>query len=195
MALLRRGGLRLVDSFAFVASARQTIQIQVPARYMQRIWLWLRGTLTISAVTIPGTVHTDGPANLIGTVELLVDGRTYKIGAYPAFLRAAQKYFQTLGQNAGLTSGAAGVYNFEVLVPLMFASDGTVSPTDTLVDGRIVKNITLNLTWNAATNLIVGNTSTLALTATTCQVYIEDTEPFPVDAPFWVFRETETTYA
>src|SRR5207245_9804041 len=102
MALLKRGGLRLVDSFAFVASARQTIQIQVPARYMQRIWLWLRGTLTISAVTIPGTVHTDGPANLLATVELLVDGRTTTIGAYPPFLPAAQRQFYPPGPNAGV---------------------------------------------------------------------------------------------
>lgn len=195
MANLKRGSLRLLDSFTFSSGARQTMDLNVPARYMQTLWMWLRGTLTISATTVLGTVHIDGPANIIGTVELLVGGKTYKIGSFPAFLRAAQKYYQTEGQNAGLTSGADGAYNFEVLVPLMFQAIGTISPMDTLIDGRFIKKMTLNITWQTAADLLVGETSTLALTSTTCQVYMMDTEPFPVDAPFYVFRETETTHS
>lgn len=191
---IKRGGLRFLDEFTFTASARQSMALQVPARYLQHLWLWLRGTLTISAVTVPGDIHADGPANLIATVELLIDGKTHKIGSFPAFLRVAQRYFRTVGHNAGLGSSAAGVYTFEVLVPLSFEAVSTIRPIDTLLDGRPVKNATLNITWQGAGDLVVGETSTLAITATTCQVYLQDTEPFPEDAPFWVYREIETTH-
>lgn len=195
MGLLKRGGTRLVDTFVFASGARQTITIQVPARFVKRIWLWLRGTLTASGVTVPGTVHQDGPANLLSVVEMLVDGKTVKFGSGPAFQRIAQRYDQTDGVNDGLVSGAAGVYAFEALVPLLFEAPSTVSPVDTLLDGRFVKNITLNLTWGTTASLIVGNTSTLALTGVTCDVYMEDTEPFPTAAGFWTLREVETTFA
>ena len=191
--LLQRGSTRLVDTFTFAASARQTMDIQVPAKYMQRIWVWLRGTLTISAVTVPGTIHTDGPANLITTLELLVDGKLQKIGSGPSFFRIAQWYDQTGGRNAGLTSPNAGVYTFEALIPLMFEAASSVSPIDTLIDGRMVTAITLNLTWGTTASLILGNTSTLALTATTAEIYMQDTDPFPLDSPLWTMRESEIT--
>jgi len=195
MGLLKRGSTRLVDTFTFASGARQTITIQVPARFIKRLWLMLRGTLTKSAVTVPGTVHTDGPANLVQVVELLVDGRTRKFGSGPAFYRVAQRYDQTIGVNDGLNSGAAGVDAFEALIPLLFEAPSAVSPVDTLLDGRFIKNITLNITWGTTASLIVGNTSTLALSGVTLDVYVEDTEPFPTAAPFWTFLEVETTFA
>ena len=194
MALLKRGGLRLVDTLVMVAGARQTSRIEVPARFMQRIWIWLQGTLTISVVTVPGVVHNDGPANLIQQLELLVDGKTVKIGSGPAFLRIGQQFDQTDGVNNGILSGAAGVYPFQALIPLLFEGPSTVSPIDTLLDGRLVKNMILNLTWGAAANLIVGNTSTLALGVVTAEIYLQDTEPFDTQAPFWTMRESETTF-
>src|SRR5574341_950158 len=195
MGLLKRGSTRLVDTFTFASGARQTITIQVPARFIKRLWLWLRGTLTISGVTVPGTVHTDGPVNLIQTVELLVDGKTVKFDGGGAFHRIAQRYDQTIGVNDGLVSGGAGVYAFEALILFNFESQSAVSPVDTLLDGRFIKNLTLNITWGTTASLIVGNTSTLALSGTTLDVYVEDTEPFPTAAPFWTFREVETTFA
>lgn len=193
--LLKRGGIRFVDAFNFASGVRQTMQIQVPARFIKKFYLWLRGTLTISVVVTPGTVHNDGPANLVQNVELLVDGRTIKNGGGAAFLRIAQRYLQTIGVNSGLIGGGAGVYNFEALIPLLFEAPSTVSPVDTLLDGRFITNITLNLTWGTTASIIVGNNSTLALSNVTCQVYIEDTDPFATAAPFWTFREVETTLA
>lgn len=194
---LKRGGRRLVDSFnTFTAATRFTMDIEVPQRFIKTLYVWVRGTLTISAVTVPGTVHTDGPANIVRQLELLVDGKTVKIGSGPSFLRLAQKYMQGSLVNNGLISANAGVYPFEVLIPLMFEMPSSISPIDSLLDGRFISNITLNLTWNAATNMIVNNTSTLALTVTTAQVYIDDTEPFDTGArKFWTFREIETTVA
>ncbi len=194
---LKRGGRRLVDAFnTFTANTRFTMDIEVPQRFIKNFFVWLRGTLTISAVTVPGTIHTDGPANLIGQLELLVDGKTVKIGSGPSFLRIAQKYMQSDMVNNGLVSANAGVYPFEALIPLMFESPSTVSPIDSLLDGRFVSNITLNLTWNAAANLVIGNTSTLALTVVSAQVYVDDTEPFDTGGrKFWTNREIETTIA
>lgn len=193
MALLKRGGLRLVDTLTFVAGARQTSRIEVPARFMQRLWVWLRGTLTVTVVTTPGTVHNDGPANLIQQLELLVDGKTVKIGSGAAFLRIGQQFDQTDGVNNGILSGALGVYPFQALIPLCFEAPSTVSPIDTLLDGRLVKNMILNLTWGTTASLVIGNTSTLAVAAT-AEIVMQDTEPFATVAPFWTMRESETTF-
>jgi len=193
MALLKRGGLRLIDTLTFVAGARQTCRIEVPARFMQRILVWLRGTYTITVVTVPGTVHNDGPANLIQQLELLVDGKTIKIGSGPAFLRIGQQYDQSDGVNNGIPSGAAGVYPFQALIPLLFEAPSSVSPIDTLLDGRLVKNMILNLTWGTAAGLLVGATSTQAVAAT-AEIYLMDTEPFQTVAPFWTMRESETMF-
>lgn len=193
MALLKRGGLRLVDTLVYAANVRQTSRIEVPARFMQRIVVWLRGTLTVTVVVVPGTVHNDGPANLIQQLELLVDGKTVKIGSGPAFLRIGQQYDQSDGVNNGIPSGAAGVYPFQAYIPLLFEGPSTVSPIDTLLDGRLVKNMILNLTWGAPANLMVGNNSTLAVAAT-AEIYLMDTEPFQTAAPFWTMRESETMF-
>src|ERR1051325_367969 len=189
--LLNRGGLRLLDTFNFVSGARQTLDLQVPQRFIQRLWIWVQGTLTISAVTVPGTIHTDGPVNIVQQLELLLNGKTRKFGSGAAFFRVAQMYDQSEGVNDGLVSANAGVYTFEALIPLLFEAPSSVSPIDTLVDGRTIKNMILNLTWGTTANLVVGNTSTLAISACTAEVYIDDTDPFPTKAPFWEMRETE----
>lgn len=193
MALLKRGGLRLVDTFAF-ATTRQTMKIQVPARFMQRLWIHLSGTLTISAVTVPGQPQRDGPANLIKTLELLQDGKTLKFGSGGSFLRLGQKYDDTLGDNSGIPSGVAGAFPFECSFPIYFEAPSSVSPVDTLIDGRLVEVLTFNLTWGVAADLMNGNTSTLVLSGVTAEVYMEDTEPFPTKGPFWSMREIETVY-
>ena len=196
MALLKRGGRRLVDSFTFAASARQTMDIEVPQRFIKAFYVWVRGTLTISAVTVPGTVHTDGAAQLITTLELLVNGKTVKFGSGPSFLRMAQKYQQTAGVNNGINTANASAQPFEALIPLLFEMPSSVSPIDSLLDGRLVSSITLNLTWGAAGAQIVNNTSTTALTVTTAEVYVDDTEPFDTQGRgFWTFQEVETTEA
>lgn len=192
MALLR-SGKRLVDTFAF-ATTRQTMKIQVPDRFIRMLVLNLRGTLTISGVVVPGVPHLDGPSRLLENFELLQDGKTLKNSYGGALLRVAQKYTQAAGINNGLISGAAGAYDFQCVVPVFFESPASVSPVDTLIDGRNVSVMTANLTWGTAANLIVGNTSTLALTNVTCEVYMVDTEPFPTAGPFWSLREIETTY-
>jgi len=192
-ALLKRGGERFVDSFAFVSAQRQTMDIDLPNRFIKRVWLFLRGQLTVSAVTVPGAVHPDGPANLVDQLELRVDGKPLKFGSGASFFRLAQRYDQTEGVNNGLNSPGAGVYTFEAAIPILFESPQTVSPFDTLLDGRRYKKLELILTWGTTASLITGNTSTLALASTTVDVYLEDTEPFQVDGDFWQARETETT--
>lgn len=195
MADLKRGGLRLVDTFVF-AVPRQTMKIQVPARFIQKLWLNITGEITISAVVTPGRLHTDGAAQLGGLFELLQDGKTLKFGSLASFLRISQKYDGTLGMNNGLISGAAGVYPFQCVVPIFFQAPASVSPVDTLIDGRNVETMTANLTWNTLASLFIGNTSTLAFSvAPTCEVYMEDTEPFTTQGPFWSLREIETTFA
>lgn len=194
MALLKRGGARLVDTLTYVAGARQPVRIEVPSRFMQTIWLNVQGLLTVSAVTVPGTVHLDGPANIIAQAELLVDGKTIKIGSGPGFLRVAQVYGQSDGVNNGLVGGAAGIYPFQAVIPLNFEAWSSVSPIDTLLDGRFLKNMVLNITWGTPASLVINNTSTLAVTACTCEVYLEDTEPFDTPHGFWTQRETETTF-
>jgi hypothetical protein len=195
MGNLLRGERRLLDgsTFSFVSGARQTAQLPVPTDFIKRLWLWVRGTLTISGVTVPGTVHTDGPANLIQTVELLVDGFPLKVGSGPAFMRIANMYDMTDGVNNGLISAGAGVYQFEAMVPLIFEQPLSVSPFDTILIGNQIRNLVLNLTWGTTASLVFGNTSTLAITATTVQVYSETTKPFALKGPRpWLLREAET---
>lgn len=193
----KRGKLTLLDgaTFTFAANTRQTSQLPVPARFMKRLWLSLRGTLTISAVTVPGTVHADGPANLISNVELLLDGYSLKNARGAHFMRLSQRYDQWSGINTGLNAAAAGAYEFHAMIPLMFAMPSSKGEFDTVEDGRFIRNMVLNLTWGGTGDLIVGNTSTLALTATTCQVYVEDTEPnFVRRGQPYRFRETDTSF-
>jgi hypothetical protein len=193
-ALLKRGGERFVDSFAFVSGQRQPMDIDLPNRYVKRVWLFLRGQLTISVVTVPGAVHPDGPVNLLDQLELRVDGRPLKFGSGASFFRLAQRYDQTEGVNGGLNAAGAGVYDFEAAVPILFESPQTVNPFDTLLDGRRYKKLELILTWGTTASLITGNTSTLALAGVTADVYLDDTEAFPTSNPFWQNRETETTF-
>lgn len=194
--MLKRGGLRLLDgsSFTFASGGRQTKELPVPSTFIKRLYGWLRGTLTISAVTVPGTVHADGPANLINLLEVLVDGYPVKVGSGPSFLRVAQLYDFTDGVNNGLLSAGAGVYNFEALIPLIFEQPLSVSPFDTILDGTKIRNLVMNVTWGTTASLVYGNTSTLALTNTTFQVYVDETMPFPLTGAPWLFRETEKTF-
>lgn len=196
MGIFRRGQLSLLDdsTFSFAANTRQTAQLPVPALFMKRVWLQLKGTLTISAVTVPGVVHADGPANLLSNLDLLLDGFPLKTGRPVHNLRLAQKYFKSIGTNSGLVGGGAGVYEFEAMIPLCFEMPDSVGPFDTIEDGRGIRNMVLNLTWGATSDLIVGNTSTLALTNTTVAVYVETTDPFPRVGPRYRFQETDTSY-
>lgn len=194
MGRFKRGELRLIDTFNFVSGQRQQIELSVPEKFLQRLWLNIRGTLTISAVTVPGTIHRDGAAQSVANVQLDLDGQPLKIGSLASFLRLAQRYDETSGANFGLVSPAAGVYPFQCVVPLFFESVRSVNPLDTLVDGRFVKNMVLTLTWGTAAAMLVDETSTTALSALTAEVYFEDTEPFVTEAPFWRFEEFETLH-
>lgn len=192
-----RGSRTLLDdgTFAFVASTRQQVQLPVPATFIKRLWLNLRGTLTITGVTVPGLPHLDGAANLLQKIELYIDGEQVKFGMGPHFLRLAQKYFQTAGVNTGILSGAAGVYAFNAQIPLMFEMPSSRGGgIETIEDGRLIRNMLLAVTWGTTADLIVGNTSTLALTNTSIQVYCEDTDPnFVRQGQLYRFREYETS--
>lgn len=193
-----RGHMGLVDAstLSFAAGTRQPLQIPVPATYLKKLWINLRGTLTISAVTVPGTIHRDGPVNLVRNIELLIDGYPLKVGRLAHFFRIAQRYDATQAVNNGLFTGAAGVYDFQAVVPLFFESPASVGPFDTIEDGRTIRNMFLYLTWGDTGDLVVGNTSTLALTNTTAEVYVEDTEPnFDRSGQPYRLRETDTTQA
>lgn len=192
----RRGQLSLLDdsTFAFVSGTRQTAQLPVPGTFIKRLWLHLRGTLTVSVVTVPGTVHADGPVNLVRNIELLLDGDPVKVGRLAHFFRLAQKYDKTLGVNSGLVGAGAGVYEFEAVIPLLFAMPDSKGAFDTVEDGRSIRNMVLNLTWGTTADLIFGNTSTLALTGTSVAVYLEDTEPFPRVGTPYRFKESDTSY-
>lgn len=193
MGLLKRGGLRQIDTRVFVAGQRQTIDVQVPKRFMQNLYLTVEGRLDISNVVVPGVVHNDGAANLITDVELLVDGKTLKKGSGASFLRAAQIFYGTYGANDGIVGAGAGQYPFRVVIPLKFETPHSLSPIDSLLDGRAVHTMTLNITWGTTASLVYGNTSTLAFGVTpTVELEMEDTEPFPTKGPFWMNREVET---
>jgi hypothetical protein len=188
--LLVRPGLRLLDTFNFVSGARQTLDLQVPQRFIKRLYVWLRGTLT------PGAggdlvFHNDGPVNLLQQLELLVNGKTYKFGSGASFFRVGQVYDQTDGRNVGPAPTATIATTFEALVPLLFEAPSTVSPIDTFLDGRTVKNIILNLRWGVLTDYLLSGGTAPALSAVDAQVYIDDTDPFPTRQGFWSLRETE----
>jgi hypothetical protein len=185
----------LVDdgALSFVAGTRQRVEMMVPDTYIKNLILSVRGTLTISAVSVPGLPHLDGPSNLIRQIELKIDGDQVKLGQGPFFLRLAQLYNKTLGVNSGILTGAAGVYQFHCIIPIMFAMPDSVSPLDSAEDGgSIEKGIELAITWGQTSDLIVGNTSTLAIAAT-AQVYLDDTEKTFQRKKIFRFRQYETS--
>jgi hypothetical protein len=185
----------LIDdgALSFVAGTRQKVELMVPDTYIKNLFLNVRGTLTISGVSVPGLPHLDGPANLIRRIEVLIDGDQVKLGQGPFFLRLAQLYNKTLGVNSGILSGAAGVYEFQAVIPIMFAMPDSVSPLDSAEDGGdIKKKIELAITWGSTSDVIVGNTSTLAIVAT-AQVYLDDTEKTFRRNRVYRFRQYETS--
>ena len=189
-----RSQINQLAAYNYAANTRVSENLSVRATYWQQLLLSLRGTLTISAVTVPGTPHPDGPANLLQTVEVKIDGETVKLAAGASLLRMAQLYYKTLGTNDGIYTGAAGVYPFHALIPVMFAMPDSVNPPDSYEDGTRVKNLTVNITFGDTTSLITGNTSTLALTATSCEIYLQDTEAnFQRQNGIWRFRQFEAT--
>lgn len=200
-APIMRAGLRSAGTIAYPSPApaagatirSQVFLISVPRRFVKRIWVWLTGTLTVTGGTGVGTILPDDIANLIAKLELYVDGIPVKVGSGAAFFRVAQRFDQTTGAKTGITSKAAGASNiFTCLIPLSFEALSTVSPSDTLLDGRTVQNLQFFVTWNDPTAVIKGNDGTLAIVGGQVEIFTEDTEPFPIKAPFWIHREVET---
>lgn len=193
--MLYKPGVRLIDTVAFTAGARVPVDIQVPQTFMRRLLLRVFGSLNIAAGTTDGVPHVDGAANLIRSLELLVDGKTLKQGSGASFFRLAQLYHQTVGRNTGITSGAVATYPFEALIPILFESPSSVAPTDTFLDGRDLTSIDLNLTWgDAQPDLIIGGDRDETFSVPPqCEIYVVETEPFVTRGGFWGLREVETT--
>lgn len=200
-APIMRAGLRSAGTIAYPVPApaaggntrSPVFLISVPRRYLKRIWVWLTGTLTVTGGTGVGTILPDNIANLIAKLELYVDGIPYKVGAGAAFFRIGQRFDQTSGVNQGVVSKAAGASNaFRCLIPVSLEAMSTVNPADTLLDGRGVQNLQFFVSWNDPTAVIKGNDGVLAMVNTQVEIFVEDTEPFPIKAPFWIFREVET---
>jgi hypothetical protein len=194
MPLLKRGGLRLVQSVPFVSGARsQAVTITPGARFVKRLWAYIKAVAHVTGGTGAGTISTDGGAILARLFEVYKDGTPLKVGSPIAFFRIGQKYDQTDGVNRGLVSLAAGAdNNIEVLVPLSFVAGSSVAPTDTLIDGRFTDTLQFFVTWDVAGVLATGEDGVLSITSGQLDLYIEDTEPFPIKNPFWSQREVET---
>lgn len=180
-------------AFQFAAGATQNLELPIPRRYVNKMWLRLRGQLQITAVTVPGFIHTDGIANLVQQVEVLIDGNPWKKGLFASFFRNAQTYDATEGVNDGVYSGAQGNYNFEVLVPLYGGVPSSAGKLDGLVDGTKQSKFQINVTWGTAANVVIGATSTVTPVNTVLEVHIEDTAPFDHKGDFLVHLEQETT--
>ncbi len=203
-APIMRAGLRSAGTIAYPvpapAAGGQTkspvFLISVPRRYLKRIWVFLTGQLTVTGGTGIGAILPDNIANLIGKLEFYVDGIPYKVGGGAAFFRIGQRFDQTSGVNQGVVSKAAGAVNtFLAMIPISLEALSTVNPADTLVDGRGVQNLQFFVTWNDPTAVIKGNDGALALVNTQVEIFVDDTEPFPIRAGFWIQREVETQLA
>lgn len=193
MSLLRRG-LRSVQVVAATLGQRSApVNIQVPNRFIKRIWVYVTGAFTITGGTGAGSINPEGSVRILDHLQLLVDGTPVKDGSGPQFFRQAQRYDQTTGDNVAIASKAAGANNtVEALVPLQFEGSSLVSPVDTLLDGRFVNNIILYITWANLSDLVPGNDGALAAVNLQAEVFIEDTDPFPTKSPFWTMLERET---
>lgn len=187
---IRKGN---TSAFQFVAGATQPLELPIARRYVKKLWFRLRGTMVISGVTVPGKVHSDGIANLVQQLEILIDGNPWKKGLFVNFLRNAQTYDATEGVNDGIFTGAAGSYDFEVLVPIYGELPSAHESMDGLVDGTKHSKFAINVTWGQVANVLYGNTSTVAINNCALEVYPDDTAPFEHAGDFLVHLETETT--
>lgn len=197
MPLLKRGSIRLVQSVPFVAGARSNaVNITPGNRFIKRLWIFIKAAILDTGGAGAGTAVQDGAARLAKLFEVYVDGKPYKVGLPASFFHIAQRYDQTSGVNVGVTNfAAAGTSNIVVLIPLSFEAQSSVAPTDTLLDGRFIDTIQFFVTWdnpNTAGVLASGQDGVLSVTSGQADVYIEDTEPFPIKNPFWIQREIET---
>lgn len=176
------------------ATASPAFLIPMSSRFLRVLWFQLAGTLTIAGGTGVGTINPDNAVALLQQITIKRNGRPIKIGSGGSFLRLAQRYYAALGSNGGITSAAAGTYNFFATFPIVFEAVRSVSPTDTYLDERLAgQNLEVDVTWGDNLSLITGNTgATQTLSATSLTMIVDDTAPFALKAPFWTMDESET---
>ena len=176
------------------AKASPAFLIPMSSRFLKVLWLYLSGTFVVTGGTGAGTLNPDGAVNLIQQVVVKRNGRPIKAGMGATFLRVANRYYNVAGRNAGITAKTAASYPFTAIVPIMFEAVGSISPLDTYLDERLAgQNLELDITWGDGTSLISGSDATsLTFTNTQVEVFVSDTAPFQLKAPFWTFDESET---
>lgn len=192
---LQRAMKYSAGSIAYPGAAKASPAFLIPmgSRFLKVLWLYLSGTFVITGGTGAGTLNPDGAVNLIQQVVVKRNGRPIKAGDGATFLRVANRYYNVLGRNAGITAKTAGSYPFTAAVPIMFEAVGSISPTDTYLDERLAgQNLELDITWGDGTSLIAGSDGALSFTNTQVEVFVTDTAPFKLQAPFWTFDESET---
>ena len=191
-----RQELKLISdsSFAFSADTVQQEEFGLADSLIKRLWCRLKGTWTPSAVTVPGTIHADGILRLVPKIVVKIDGKEVKSGSLASFARLAELYDQTDGVRLDIYTGAAIAQDFDIAVPILFEAAGSVSTIDSLLDGRVSRKLSVEVTWADADDVVVGETSTLTLTSTLLELYYEATEPFDLTAPLWQFREEEQPF-
>lgn len=194
MPALKRGGLRLVDTLAFTSGKKMpAVKVQTGNRFYKALWFFLTGAFTVTGGTGAGTINPEGSINIVDNIQVFKDGAPYKNGAGEHFFRVNQRYDQTSGINNAIASKAAGANNvIEALIPVHFEAPSSVSPTDTLIDGRFTTDLSVYVTWGALTDYILGSDGALAFANGQIEVYVEDTDPFELKGPFWVHREIES---
>lgn len=193
MSYLRKGW-RSIAVVPFTAGARsQPVNIQVPSRFVKNLFVYLTGAFTITGGTGAGSINVDGSVAILKLLEFYVDGTPLKVGAGVNFFREAQVWGQTSGINLAVASKAAGANNtLNALVPLHFEAPSTVSPIDTLLDGRLVSTLTFFVTWDQLLTLVPANDGALAAVNLQVELFVEDTDPFAIKSPFWHNLERET---
>lgn len=194
---LRGSKRRLTNSaYPYVANATQTWDFASPNMSIRRLVLDVQGQVVISGAGTLGTVHSDGPANLIKQVEALLDGQAWKKGSGPSFLRVSQKLDKTPGINEGLPGSGFGTYNFRSVIPLLAENPRSKNLTDTFIDGRDYDRIAVNVTFGDPTSLILGNTTTVVIQNVVVALYIIETEPVvPANGVKHILKEVEKPFA
>jgi len=191
-----RQGLKLISdsSFPFAWATTQQDEFPLPDQPVKRIWGRLKGTFLPGAVVVPGTPVLDGAVALVPKIVLQLDGKEWKQGSLGSFLRLGELYDQADADVLDIYSGAAISQDFDILIPFLAESAGSVEPTDSLIDGRVRRKLQVEVNWGTAASLLIGNTSTPAVTNCVLELYYEATAPFDVTAPFWLFRESDLPF-
>lgn len=146
-----------VNAFAANTPVVQTLPRQA---LLDEINIRVSGTLTNASYSVAPTKLVESYANIVGLVQVAATGKvseTFKSCGFDWFVRQMQLLEGTapLINDVGTANQA---YNFETSGKIYFRGAKWKTWKDTLLDSRLLSNLTLSLNWRDQTAMVTGGT-------------------------------------